>query len=125
MDATLLSLVDLLKDVALAFFAISTWYIAREEKRARILFNLCLNTPDKMFHDLSELLIELRDKKGVADKMKNKVSAMDLKRMERKLSKLITLDFVRNLSVALFSLLVLIEITMFVRSVQFISPIHF
>jgi hypothetical protein len=113
MDISLLSLIDLVRNISLALFAISTWYLAREERRTRILFNLSLATEDRSLYGLSETIIELRDTKGIKKKMQEQISPQDLCRLETKIDRLRKLDYIRNLSIALFSLFVLIEIAVF------------
>jgi len=114
MDASLLSLIDLIRNISLAVFAISTWYITHEEKRTRILFNLSLIVKDSSVRDLSEIIIELRDKKGVREHLGGQLKSSDMERLERKIDKLRKLDHTRNFSVITFSFSVFIEIAVFV-----------
>jgi hypothetical protein len=114
MDISFLSLVDLIRNACLAIFAICTWYIAHEERRARLLFNLSLTDDSASVRNLAETIIELRDKKGIREKLKGRIESTDFKRLERKIDRLRNLDYARNSSVIMFSLFVLIEIAMFV-----------
>jgi hypothetical protein len=113
MDVSFLSLIDLLRNISLAVFAISTWYIAQEEKRARVLFDLSLSPEDKAVYGLSEAIIELRDKKGIRERLGEQISSRDVERLERKIEKLKKLDNARNLSITMFSSFVIIEILVF------------
>jgi hypothetical protein len=116
MDASVLSFVDLIRDIVLAVFAVSTWYIAREEKRARILFDLSLTTDNIAFKNLSEIIIELRDKAGIKKRLEGHINTQDVNRLESKIDRLRDWDNIRNMSVAIFALSVAIELAVFAYS---------
>ena len=113
MDISLLSFIDLIRNISLAVFAVSTWYIAHEEKRTRILFKLSITVENRSILNLAETIIELRDKEGIKKALGEQIKPQDLERLERKMDKLRKLDYVRTSSVIAFSLLVIIEVTIF------------
>ena len=110
LNVTPLSLVDLLRNISLALFAISTWYIRHEEKRARMLLQTSITTADRSAAYLAEIIIELRDKKGFDRSFGKQVKKHDIVRIQNKLDKLRRLDFLRTLSVIFFVLFVIVEI---------------
>ena len=113
MDISLLSFIDLIRNISLAVFAVSTWYITHEEKRTRILLNLSMTVENRPILNLAETMIELRDKKGIKKTLGEQIKPRDLERLERKMDKLRKLDYARTSSIIAFSLLVTIEVTIF------------
>ena len=116
MDTTPLSLVELIRNISLALFAISTWYIGHEEKRARMLFNISITVEDRLMLNLAEVIIALRDKYGLDKSFGEQIDKRSLVRLHEKLDKLKKLDFLRALSVLVFALFVAIEIWMVASS---------
>ena len=111
MDSSITSLIDLMVNSSLAVFAISTWYIAREEKKARTLFKISIALGNNPLLSIVEIVIDLRDttllnKNTVVKHIKPK----DIARIERKIKKLAKLDFIRDLSVAAFPIFVVLRL---------------
>ena len=119
MDVSPISFIDLIRNISLAIFAISTWYITREERRTRILLNLSLDAKGRLFSNLIETLVELRDQKEIEKALKGKIKQPDLKKVEKKISKLKKLDYTRTLSILTFSFMVTIEVLIFVYYLLF------
>lgn len=113
-DISLFSFIDLLRNISLAVFAISTWYIAHEEKRVRILLKLSLTVENKSIFNLAEMVIELRDEMETKKILKGQVRPSDIKRLKRKIRKLRKLDYIKTSSVIMFSLFVFTEMLIFI-----------
>ena len=112
MDATPLSLVELIRNISLALFAISTWYIKHEEKRARMLFNISITVENRLMLNLAEIIIELRDKDGLDRCFKEQIDNRNLTSLHKKLDKLERLDLLMSSSILVFTFFVVIEIWM-------------
>lgn len=112
MNITPLSLVDLLRNISLALFAITTWYIRHEERRTRLLLSSSLTIGDPSTMNLAEIIIELRDKEGLHRSFGKHVRSPNIVRLQNKLDKLKRLDLLRTLSVTFFAFFVILEIVM-------------
>jgi len=116
MDTTPLSLVELIRNISLALFAISTWYIGHEEKRARMLFNISITVENRLMLNLAEVIVALRDKDGLDKSFGEQIDKRDLLRLHKKLDNLNKLDLLRSSSVLVFTIFVIIEICMVASS---------
>ena len=114
MEVTQLSFIDLIRNISLALFAISTWYVGREEKRVRTLLNASLTTVNRSVLSLVDIIIELRDEEGLDKSLDQQLGVKDLILLHKKINKLKMLDTLRILSVVVFTLSVFAEIGVFV-----------
>lgn len=112
MVSLLFSLGNVLADLGIAIFAVSTWYSQYQERRARMFLRTCLESEQRLIL-AAEVMVELRDFEGLKNILVKYTTTEDLKNINNKIRHLNYNDALLKLSLILFGFGIAIEIVAF------------
>ena len=110
-----LSFGNVIADLAIAVFAVATWFCQSEERKLRILLRSHIKHSEELF--ASDIMIELRDSSDVTKVLGNYFTSDELARVSLKMHRLILYDNLTKVSLILFGIGISIEIVALVNSV--------